>query len=153
MNSPQNLDAMPTPSADGRESLSALVDGECRPDELADLLQAGPQRLELDLAWNSYQAIGAVLRQSAGDDARPPSTDFAAAVMARLASEILPDVGEVAEMPPQVRARAAANDESWRWRWVASLAACAAVAAFGWQLLDNEPPAGPELAESRTATR
>lgn len=153
MNSPQNLDAMPTPSADGRESLSALVDGECRPDELADLLQAGPQRPELDLAWNSYQAIGAVLRQSAGDDACPPSTDFAAAVMARLASDTLSDVGEVAEMPPQVRARAAANDESWRWRWVASLAACAAVAAFGWQLLDNEAPAGPELAESRTATR
>lgn len=153
MNPPQNLDAMPTPSADGRESLSALVDGECRPDELAALLQAGPQRQALDAAWTSYLAVGAALRQSAGDEVRPPSTDFAAAVMARLATEVLPGVGEVAEMPPQVRARAAANDESWRWKWVAGLAACAAVAAFGWQLLDQEVAAGPELAKSQPVTR
>ena len=93
MNPPQNLDAMPTPSADGRESLSALVDGECRPDELAALLQAGPQRQALDAAWTSYLAVGAALRQSAGDEVRPPSTDFAAAVMARLVTEALPGVG------------------------------------------------------------
>ena len=53
MNPPQNLDAMPTLLADGCESLSALVDGECRPDELAALLQAGPQRQALDAAWSS----------------------------------------------------------------------------------------------------
>ena len=120
---------------------------------LAALLQAGPQRQALDAAWTSYHAVGAALRQSAGDEVRLPSTDFAAAVMARLATEALPGVGEVAEMPPQVRARAAANDESWRWKWVAGLAACAAVAAFGWQLLDHEAAAGPELAKSQPATR
>ena len=97
--------------------------------------------------------LGAALRQQAGDDLRPPSADFAAAVMARLASEALPGAAEVAEMPPQVRARAAANDESWRWKWVAGLAACAAAAAFGWQMLDNEVEAGPELARSQPATR
>ena len=153
MNPPQNLDAMPTSLADGCESLSALVDGECRPEELAELLQSCPQRQALDAAWTSYQAVGAALRQSAGDDLRPPSVDFAAAVMARLATEALPGVGAVAEMPPQVRARAAANDESWRWKWVAGLAACAAVAAFGWQLLDQEAAAGPELAKSQPAIR
>lgn len=153
MNPPQNLDAMPTPSADGRESLSALVDGECRPEELAALLRAGPQRQALGADWACFQAVGAALRQQAGDDLRPPSADFAAAVMARLASEALPGAAEVAEMPPQVRARAAANDESWRWKWVAGLAACAAVAAFGWQLLDQEVAAGPELAKSQPVTR
>ncbi len=153
MNSPQNLDAMPTSLADGCESLSALVDGECRPEELAALLQSGPQRQGLDAAWTSYQTVGAALRQSAGDDLLPPSTDFVAAVMARLATQALPGVGEVAEMPPQVRARAAANDESWRWKWVAGLAACAAVAAFGWQWLDQEVVVNPELAKSQSASR
>lgn len=153
MNSPQNLDAMPTSLADGCESLSALVDGECRPEELTALLQSDPQRQGLDAAWTCYQAVGAALRQSAGDDLRPPSTDFATAVMARLSTQALPGVGEVAEMPPQVRARAAANDESWRWKWVAGLAACAAAAAFGWQLLDNEVEVGHELARSQPAAR
>ncbi|MEO0002589.1 MAG: hypothetical protein RLZZ22_281 [Pseudomonadota bacterium] len=153
MNPPQNLDAMPTPFADGRESLSALVDGECSPDELAALLRHGPPRQALDAAWTSYQAVGAALRQSAGDDARPPSTDFAAAVMARLAAEAPPGVARVTEMPPRVRARAAANDEGWSWKWVAGLAACAAAAAFGWQLLEQEVAAGPELARSQPATR
>lgn len=142
--------------AAGCESLSALVDGECRPDELAVLLQPGPQRQALDAAWSRYQVVGAALRQSADADWRPPSAEFAAAVMARLATEPLPgvaEVTEVAEMPPQVRARAAANDESWRWKWVAGLAACAAAAAFGWQMLDNEVEAGPELARSQPATR
>lgn len=142
--------------AAGCESLSALVDGECRPDELAVLLQPGPQRQALDAAWSRYQVVGAALRQSADADLLPPSAEFAAAVMARLAAEPLPGVAEVAkvaEMPPQVRSRAAANDESWRWKWVAGLAACAAAAAFGWQMLDNEVEAGPELARSQPATR
>lgn len=153
MNSPQNPDALPASPAEGRESLSALVDGECRPEELAALLRAGPQRQALGADWACFQAVGAALRQQAGDDLRPPSADFAAAVMARLASEVLPGAAEVAEMPPQVRARAAANDEHWRWKWVAGLAACAAAAAFGWQLLDHEAAAGPELAKAQPATR
>ncbi len=153
MNPPSNLEVLPTPSADGRESLSALVDGECQPEELAVLLQSGPQRQALDAAWTSYLAVGAALRQSAGEDARPPSADFAAAVMARLATEAQPGVAAVTERAPQVMARAAANDERWCWKWAAGLAACAAVAAFGWQWLEPEAAAAPELARAQPGAR
>ena len=153
MNSLQNPDVMPASPAEESESLSALVDGECGPEALLALLRSGSQCRSQDADWVAYQAVGAALRQPAGADLRPPSADFAATVMARLASEALPDGAEVAEMPPPVRARAAANDEHWRWKWVAGLAACAAAAAFGWQLFDHEAAAGPELASAQPVIR
>lgn len=85
MNSPLKEKAPHAALQDWSELVSALVDGECHPDELDVLLQAGPQRQALHEVWSCYHAVGAALRGPVVDPSLPPSGDFAALVMARLA--------------------------------------------------------------------
>ncbi|OYX52837.1 MAG: hypothetical protein B7Y96_10830 [Comamonadaceae bacterium 32-67-11] len=128
--------------ATAREWLSALVDGECPPERVAQALATpGRQRpvlgaergsdldtaldAELDAAldadlcadWSLHHWIGEALR---GEPAHPPaSPDFANAVLARLAAE-------------------------------SGLASVAAVAALSWSLLPGAatPDAGQQWAQS-----
>lgn len=85
MNSPLKDTAPLALVHDWNELVSALVDGECRPDELDVLLQSGPQPQALDEAWSCYHAVGAALRGWLDGHPLPPSEDFAAVVLARLA--------------------------------------------------------------------
>lgn len=69
------------------EALSALIDGEGLAHELDALLRAQlSQRHEQDRAWSAYLVVGAALREQPGRHLLPSSTDFAAAVSARLAA-------------------------------------------------------------------
>ena len=85
MNSPLKDTAPLALVHDWNELVSALVDGECHPDELDALLQPGPQRQALHEAWSCYHTLGAALHGPVGGHSLPPSGDFAAVVMARLA--------------------------------------------------------------------
>lgn len=84
MNSPLKENTQHAPLQDWCELVSALIDGECHPDELDALLQQGPQRQALHEAWSCYHAVGAALRGPVGGPSLPPSGEFAALVMARL---------------------------------------------------------------------
>ncbi len=85
MTSPLKENASHAALQDWSELVSALVDGECHPDELDALLQPGAQRQALHEAWSCYHTLGAALRGPVGGHSLPPSGDFAALVMARLA--------------------------------------------------------------------
>ena len=70
-----------------REALSALVDGECHSDELTALLQLAAPQMGVCAAWREYHVVGAALRGTVDWPVLPASTDFVAAVMARLAGQ------------------------------------------------------------------
>ena len=168
-------DADPVPA---REWLSALVDGECAPERVAQALGA-PGRtppglgaehgsdLDADLCadWSLHHWIGEALR---GEPAHPPASPaFANAVLARLAAEQAPAWSPVAAAPqlpaaqvqpearvqpaaPVAAGKPAANDAVFRWKMVAGLASVASVAALSWSLLPGvaTPDAGQQWAQS-----
>jgi sigma-E factor negative regulatory protein RseA len=172
-----NVAATDADPATAREWLSALVDGECPPERLAQALAApGRQRpvlgadrgsapdsaldaaLDTDLCadWSLHHWIGESLR---GEPAHPPaSPDFANAVLARLAAEPAPAWSPVAAAPqlpaahvqPESRVQPAANDAVFRWKMLAGLASVASVAALSWSLLPGAatPDAGQQWAQS-----
>ena len=47
-----------------REALSALVDGQARPDELSQILQAWKGDADTRAAWRDYQFVGDVMRSA-----------------------------------------------------------------------------------------
>lgn len=141
----QNEEPMQDLDHSWREQLSALVDGECRPDELGVLLRAGARQAAVNAAWSDYHALGAALRGAADSPALPARGDFVAGVMARLASEPQP------VLQPPAPVRAAANDERFRWKLVAGVAALAVLASVAWQLVSGPGAAGPQLAQTAPA--
>ena len=147
---PQTSSSLPSSPSPWRESLSALVDGECHADELAAVLRAGGSAAELHSTWDGYLAVGAALRGVTGRAAVPASTEFVVSVMERLASEPRPQPVPV-ERPDAAPAvsvmqrGAAGNDAVWRWKLLAGLAALTTLASLVWQL-GRAPVAAPELA-------
>lgn len=133
MISQQNAPSTPNPDSRWRESLSALVDGECRADELAGVLQPGASQAAVRAAWDEYQVVGAALRGVSGRAAMPARGDFVAAVMDQLACEPQPRPVEQPLAAPAERPGAAANDALWRWRLVAGVAAVTALTSIAWQ--------------------
>ncbi|MEY5101068.1 MAG: hypothetical protein RJA36_3787 [Pseudomonadota bacterium] len=145
MISQQNAPSTPNPDASWRESLSALVDGECRADELAAVLQVGAGQAALRAAWDEYLVVGAALRGASGRAAMPARGDFVAAVMEQLASEPQPLPADVAVAEQVERSGVAANDALWRWKLVAGVAAVTALTSLAWQF-GNGAGAAPAIA-------
>jgi sigma-E factor negative regulatory protein RseA len=52
------------PTDASREALSALVDGQARPDELSQILQAWKGDADIRDAWRDYQFVGDVMRSA-----------------------------------------------------------------------------------------
>lgn len=118
--------------SDWRESeLSALFDDELLADDAARCLQDGGQAL-VD-RWCEYQDVRSALR---AETAGPSSQAFLNDFRARLAQEQAVQPTPVVVVPAN---RQAANDSVFRWKLVAGLASCAAVAVLAWSVMG---PAG-----------
>ena len=146
-----NAQAPCAPVPDWSESLSALVDGECRPHELDALLRDAARHPLQDSSWAAYQTLGAALRGAAAGPALLPSSAFAAAVMARLVAETEAEAGAPAcaatrAAAPEASLMPGASSAPW-WRWAAGLAVCAAASSLGWLWLDSPGAGQPELAQ------
>lgn len=138
--------------------LSALADGQLRHDEVAVVLRTCGQAGGATYAnWNAYHLIGDVLRSPAaasqGAEAR-----FLERFSQRLAQELAIKPASVPValgrslneplvqgIPPRSDA---ANDETFRWKLLASFASLAAVAAIAWNATGFLAPVGaPQLAQ------
>ena len=136
----------------GRELLSALVDGQLRGAEFAQVVASATASDEALSAWHAYHVVGDVLR-SADLAACEDDRAFVARLRVRLASlretdVFLPRVpvtnilvtGEPPLLPAvfqQERPREGANDSVTRWKLLAGVASMAAVAAIGWHLASD----------------
>lgn len=132
------------------ELLSALADGELRNEELAAVLIACSAEGDVsggDLGrWGAYHLIGEVLRSQAREFR--PDVGFIQRFGQRLAREpaIAPVKPALASALP---CAAASNDESFRWKLVAGVAALAAVSAISWNVFGLfSPAAAPQLAQA-----
>lgn len=129
-----------TPSAHALgEQLSALMDGECTGQEVADLSQALAESSTWPQTWQQYELVGHALRahaaheQAASQAASQAEPNlFVKGVMARVQAET-PVWGA---QPAQVAmpASTAANDSVFRWKVAASVATMAAVVSVAWQM-------------------
>lgn len=114
------------------EALSALLDGECSPTELDDILL----RLEREPALRAQLARLSLVREvRRGVRVNPAHRDLAARVRAALPDR--PDA--LSAKPP----RAAAPAQALRWRPAAALAAAAAFGAIAVLALKPEPAVAP----------
>lgn len=132
------------------ELLSALADGELHNEELAAALVACSAEGDVSAGdigrWGTYHLIGDVLRSQA----REPGLDmrFIQLLGQRLAREpaIAPAKHALPLAPP---CAPASNDESFRWKLVAGVAALAAVSAISWNFSGLlSPAAAPQLAKA-----
>lgn len=133
-----------------REALSALLDGELRPDDLNVLLAPGSGELaELLSDGEAYEMIGDALRGRPAHGSVGGGV-FAASVMARLRDE--PPVQlQPAVLQTGVGRPGAANDAVFLWKLVAGLASIAAVAAVTWTIGvggQGGTLAGPQMANA-----
>lgn len=147
-----------------RESLSALVDGQGNTEAVMDAMK-GDVWASTREDWNTYQAIGEVLRTPRAAAAKAvygADPAFVRSVMLRLQYErvLKPDpvvsldkVTEVAEVVSGTVVNSqhmqAANDTTFRWKLVAGLASFSAVAALAWSL-SGVPAAPPEQLATRS---
>jgi sigma-E factor negative regulatory protein RseA len=143
-----------TPSTHTGELLSALADGELHNEELAAALaacSAGSDVSGGDLGrWGAYHLIGDVLRSQAREPR--PDVGFIERFGQRLALEpaIAPVKPALAPAPPHAPA---SNDESFRWKLVAGVAALAAVSAISWNAFVLFSPAAPPQLAQAAATQ
>jgi sigma-E factor negative regulatory protein RseA len=129
---------------DRKELISALADGQLRGAAFAEAVEAACEDGEAMASWHAYHVIGEVLRSQEAFVARP-AQDFLAKVTAGIAQDKPVPVAAPQVVP--VRAPAAANDDTFRWKLVAGVASFAAVGAIGWSLVTGTAPgAGPQLA-------
>lgn len=138
-----------------REEISALIDGELEAARVAGLTTACAQDLELRSAWDDYHRIGDALRSQSP---APSAADerFVAGVMQAIENlpkpERVPDALPVPSLaPPVIQVRqpteTSANDNVFRWRIAAGVAAFAAITSLAWQLTDGlSTSAGPQYA-------
>lgn len=130
-----------------REQLSALLDGECSPQQAQAVVRAFGESPEFRQAWTSYHCVGHALRADVEAPARP---DFVSGVMARIALESARPQG--ASEIRVVASPQAANDAVFRWKMVAGVASLVAVAAVAWQIVSTPMgDAGPQLAQAPAA--
>lgn len=133
-----------------RERLSALVDGQLAPEDVAQAL-AFADSGEGRQTWQLYQLVGDVLRSP--ELAHHAQHDVLSGVRAQLAREPRPSPAPplipIAAAGPAAPDRAA-NSAVFRWKLVAGLASVAAVAALAWTALPmagSGVDAGLQLAE------
>jgi sigma-E factor negative regulatory protein RseA len=132
---------------EGRESISALVDGELSDEQVEMLLSALP--VEGREAWDVYHQIGDVMRSD--DMAQVFSTDFSARMAARL------DAEPVIVAPVLARTRQEATPPSRggslpRFGLPVAAVAALVLAAFVGPRLWNSAPNSPPGADVAAAT-
>lgn len=127
------------------ELLSALLDGECTPNELKGLLDAAGSDPALEKRWSRMCLAREAM---AGTRVRQAAPDFCAGVMAAIAAEAAPSkVVQIssARRPAVAAQPAAAVRTRRRWQPVAGLATAASIAAVvavgGYRVL-NQPLSG-----------
>lgn len=133
------------------ESLSALVDGDFESPVLTSALDD-----KMRAVWNSYQAIGDVLRApgaAASKAVYGADAVFVQRLMQRLENE------KIENSPPRLTATfvakphaAAANDATFRWKLVAGFASFGAMAAVAWSLVSVPGGTPEQLAKNAAAT-
>ena len=133
------------------ESLSALVDGDFDSHVVTSALD---DRMRAD--WNSYQAIGDVLRAPSAAASKAvygADAAFVQRLMQRLENE------KIENLPPRLTGvfvakphAAAANDATFRWKLVAGFASFGAMAAVAWSLVSAPGGAPEQLAKNAAAT-
>lgn len=138
-----------------REEISALIDGELEAARVAKLTTACAQDLALRSAWDDYHRIGDALRSQSP---APSAADarFVAGVMQAIENLAKPErapgaVPVPSLAPPVIKVRqpteTSANDNVFRWRVAAGVAAFAAITSLAWQLTDGlKTSAGPQYA-------
>lgn len=133
-----------------REQLSALVDGQLAPENIASALAfAGSD--EGRQTWQLYQLVGEVLRSP--DVAHHAQHDVLPAVRTQLAKESRQGLQPPPHRPvavSQVSTDPAANSAVFRWKLVAGLASMVAVSVLVWgSWVDSRSgSAGVQLAKS-----
>lgn len=152
-----------TPNPSQAEFLSALADGELGRHAVLNIQQQPLHNslhetlLDSSYAdWNTYQTIGNVLRgpDVAGLSAHGADPAFLQRLTLRLKDEqIEPHSHFIASGQVAQPHAAAANDTTFRWKMVASLAAFGAVASIAWTFMAT-PATGafPQLAQRADAT-
>ena len=136
------------PVPDMAESASALVDGQLPVAAAGPVLDWVCQTAEGRRHWQACHLIGEVLR--AGQISTPArDAEFLQRLQTRLQGEPTPVAAPVtslsiAQSPTStpvtgmIRTEAAAaNDDLFRWRWIAGVAALGLVAVLGWQMGDE----------------
>ena len=159
-----------TTSDAGREQISALMDGQLDRTAFHALVARLGDDDDARATWQVYHLVGEVLRSPHGAWARD-SQAFAARLGARLRAEgvqpgrpelpvsvvssasITPlkiavnDHLTLATAEKDSKFSAPANDDHFRWQWVAGFAMLSVVAALGWNLLGSvDSPAAGQLA-------
>lgn len=159
---------VPPQAREAAERVSFWMDApELQADAVAlDALLAACADDDTHDTWGHYHWLGDVLRQ--GENAPPPAdTAFVAAVMQRVAHEPLPQrmpeavvphtTAKVVALPVAAPSASAvpeaANDAVFRWKWVAGVAALAAVVSVAWQVVvaPGGGAAAPQLAQAPAA--
>ena len=128
---------------DWRDSeLSALFDGELMSDDAERCLQKNGQILVE--RWCDYQDVRAALQGGGTESSQAFLNEF----RARLAQDQAAQPQAAAVVQPYQRQ--AANDSVFRWKLVAGLASCAAVAVLAWSVVGNKTasPVQATLAQS-----
>lgn len=123
-----------------KDSLSALLDGECSPGELDRILEEMERSPEIKASWSRLCAARDAVE---GVHIRKPAIDLCAGVMARLDERPVSLSGRVV---PLVRARARSYAHSY-WKPLVGLAAAASIAAVALtlNLRQHGPAAGSGL--------
>ena len=143
------------------ELLSALADGELMQEEVGALFQTCEHNPAVSGSWNTYHAIGDVLR-APGSSVQLADSAFLARLNQQLAGE--PSFGMRPRLPLTHSGAAfnpmppltvdkprspASNDSNFRWKMVAGFACVAAISAIAWNVTSLVvPAAGPQLAQS-----
>ncbi|MEO6623240.1 MAG: sigma-E factor negative regulatory protein [Burkholderiaceae bacterium] len=148
---PQDYDA-------DHQLVSALADGELRGEEFSQALELLGHSEQAVAAWRLYHVVGDALR---GADMAITHREqaFVERIRAQLDGVAIACVqaGAEPQVLPQLHdgapARAAANDQARRWKWLAAAASVAAVAAIGWPLLgvDSSAPVSAKLSAQEGA--
>lgn len=160
-------DNTPATAAEGAalELLSQLADGQCDADLAGRAVSHCLADGELRRTWVEWHLIGDVMREGAPAASGWQRSGTAAAVMARLASEPVPqaavrlvtrdqpDLPQAPARPIDVTTgRSAANDAVFRWRLVAGVTSLLAVGSLAFALWGQGSRApGAELAQGAPA--
>lgn len=142
------------------ELVSALVDGQLRPDEFADVIEWVGSTEDARATWHAYHLVGDVMRSgdalAGGRDAvfmarlrqglqREAPSPVAQNATDFVANDAKPERNSAVKLSDME----AANDSRYRWRLVAGMVSLALVSLIGWQGLGPwaDQPGAARLAQ------
>jgi sigma-E factor negative regulatory protein RseA len=133
-----------------QELVSALVDGELTADELSLALGVLEHDGEAQERWAHYHLVGEALRTQARGAVLPVGDRaFVHRMRSRLAQETA-GMDVAPELSGDRVQRPAANDEAWRWKWVAGVCCMALAGMMAWQW--SSSPQAPAWAQQERST-